>query len=39
VVDIHDSDITTVTYRPTRRGSGVAYLGVTKGPRWAAVTG
>lgn len=29
VVDIHDSDITTVTYRPAGPGSGVAYLGVT----------
>jgi hypothetical protein len=26
-VDIHDSDIATVTYRPTGPGSGVAYLG------------
>jgi hypothetical protein len=29
VVDIHDSDITTVTYRPEGPGSGVAYLGHT----------
>ena len=29
VVDIHDSDITTVTYRPAGPGSGVAYLGHT----------
>lgn len=28
-VDIHDSDITTVEYRPTGPGSGVAYLGET----------
>jgi hypothetical protein len=29
LVDIHDSDITTVTYRPTGRGTGTAYLGIT----------
>jgi hypothetical protein len=29
LVDIHDSDITTVTYRPAGPGSGVAYLGYT----------
>jgi hypothetical protein len=29
MIDIHDSDITTVVYRPAGRGSGVAYLGVT----------
>jgi hypothetical protein len=29
LIDIHDSDITTITYQPTRSGSGVAYLGVT----------
>lgn len=28
-IDIHDSDITTVVYRPAGRGSGVAYLGYT----------
>jgi len=28
-VDIHDSDIATITYRPTGPGSGVAYLGAT----------
>jgi hypothetical protein len=28
-VDIHDSDITTVEYRPTGPGSGVVYLGET----------
>jgi hypothetical protein len=29
LVDIHDSDITTVTYRPAGHGSGTAYLGYT----------
>lgn len=29
LVDIHDSDIATVTYRPVGPGSGVAYLGHT----------
>ncbi|MCT9929554.1 hypothetical protein N5079_04890 [Planotetraspora sp. A-T 1434] len=29
MVSIHDSDITTVVYRPAGPGSGVAYLGVT----------
>jgi len=29
LVDIHDSDVTTVTYRPAGRGTGVAYLGIT----------
>jgi hypothetical protein len=29
VVDIHDSDIATVVYRPAGPGSGVAYLGHT----------
>jgi hypothetical protein len=29
LVDIHDSDITTVTYRPAGPGSGTAYLGYT----------
>jgi hypothetical protein len=29
VLDIHDSDIGTVLYRPTGPGSGVAYLGTT----------
>jgi hypothetical protein len=29
LVDIHDSDITTVTYSPAGPGSGVAYLGIT----------
>ncbi len=29
LVDIHDSDIATIAYRPTGSGSGVAYLGVT----------
>lgn len=28
-VDIHDSDIAIVTYRPTGPGSGIAYLGDT----------
>ena len=28
-VDIHDSDIATITYRPTGIGSGVTYLGYT----------
>ena len=28
-VDIYDSDITTVVYRPAGQGSGVAYLGDT----------
>jgi hypothetical protein len=29
LVDIHDSDITTITYRPTGPGTGTAYLGYT----------
>lgn len=29
LVDIHDSDVTVVTYRPVGRGTGVAYLGIT----------
>ncbi|WP_431946055.1 hypothetical protein [Micromonospora marina] len=29
LVDIHDSDIATLTYRPAGPGSGVAYLGYT----------
>jgi hypothetical protein len=29
LIDIHGSDITTITYQPTGSGSGVAYLGVT----------
>ncbi|MEV1320018.1 hypothetical protein AB0J14_28525 [Micromonospora arborensis] len=29
LVDIHDSDITTLTYRPAGPGSGIAYLGYT----------
>lgn len=29
LVDIHDSDIATLTYRPPGPGSGVAYLGDT----------
>jgi hypothetical protein len=29
LVDIHDSDIATILYRPTGSGSGVAYLGFT----------
>jgi hypothetical protein len=29
VVDIHDSDIATITYRPAGPGTGVAYLGHT----------
>ncbi|MEV0151779.1 MULTISPECIES: hypothetical protein [unclassified Nonomuraea] len=29
MVDIHDSDIATVVYRPAGRGSGIAYLGFT----------
>jgi hypothetical protein len=29
LVDIYDSDIATIAYRPTGSGSGVAYLGVT----------
>ncbi|MEV4458369.1 hypothetical protein [Microbispora sp. NPDC049633] len=29
MVSIHDSDITTVVYRPAGPGSGVAYLGLT----------
>src|SRR6185369_891340 len=29
VVDIHDSDVTTVTYQPAGPGTGVAYLGYT----------
>jgi hypothetical protein len=29
LVDVHDSDITTVTYRPCGPGSGTAYLGLT----------
>jgi len=29
LVDIHDSDIATIAYRPIGSGSGVAYLGVT----------
>jgi hypothetical protein len=29
LIDIHDSDITTVTYRPTGPGTGIAYLGYT----------
>lgn len=29
LVDIHDSDIATITYRPPGPGSGVAYLGDT----------
>ncbi|MEV4135665.1 hypothetical protein AB0J72_26250 [Dactylosporangium sp. NPDC049742] len=28
-VDIHDSDIATITYHPTGPGSGVAFLGFT----------
>ncbi|GAA5014810.1 hypothetical protein [Actinopolymorpha pittospori] len=28
-LDIHDSDITTVRYRPVGSGTGVAYLGTT----------
>ena len=28
-LDIHDSDITTVLYRPVGRGTGTAYLGAT----------
>ncbi|GAA2384310.1 hypothetical protein [Dactylosporangium salmoneum] len=28
-VDIHDSDIATITYNPAGPGSGVAYLGLT----------
>ncbi|MDQ1292622.1 MAG: hypothetical protein QG608_502 [Actinomycetota bacterium] len=27
LVDIHDSDIATITYRPAGLGTGVAYLG------------
>jgi hypothetical protein len=29
LIDIHDSDISTVVYRPAGPGSGIAYLGVT----------
>jgi hypothetical protein len=29
LVDIHDSDITTLTYAPAGPGTGVAYVGVT----------
>ncbi|MET0135837.1 MAG: hypothetical protein ABW215_19830 [Kibdelosporangium sp.] len=29
LIDIHDSDITTVTYHPAGTGSGTAYLGST----------
>jgi hypothetical protein len=29
VVDIHDSYVATIAYRPAGSGSGVAYLGVT----------
>jgi hypothetical protein len=29
LVDIHDSDITTLTYRPPGPGTGLAYLGIT----------
>jgi hypothetical protein len=29
LVDIHDSDIATIVYRPAGAGSGVAYLGFT----------
>jgi hypothetical protein len=29
LIDIHDSDIATVVYRPAGPGSGIAYLGVT----------
>jgi hypothetical protein len=29
LVDIHDSDIATIVYRPAGPGSGVAYLGFT----------
>ncbi|MBQ1028902.1 hypothetical protein KBX26_02625 [Micromonospora sp. C97] len=29
LVDIHDSDIATLTYRPAGPGSGIAYLGYT----------
>lgn len=29
LMDIHDSDFTEVTYRPTGPGSGIAYLGFT----------
>ncbi len=29
LVDIHDSDITTLTYRPAGPGTGIAYLGLT----------
>ena len=29
LVDIHDSDFTTVSYGPSGRGSGVAFLGYT----------
>ncbi|MEW9530066.1 hypothetical protein [Microbispora sp. NPDC049125] len=29
MMSVHDSDITTVVYRPAEPGSGVAYLGVT----------
>jgi hypothetical protein len=29
LADIHDSDLTTVTYRPAGPGTGVCYLGVT----------
>jgi hypothetical protein len=29
LLDIHDSDFTTVTYDPAPNGAGVAYLGVT----------
>ncbi|RSM88717.1 hypothetical protein DMH04_08860 [Kibdelosporangium aridum] len=33
MVDVHDSAYTTITYRPTGSGSGVAYLG--RAPRGA----
>lgn len=29
LVDIHDSDISTITYRPAGPGNGIAYLGHT----------
>jgi hypothetical protein len=33
-MDIHDSDIATIAYRPTGPGSGVAYLGETPRTLW-----
>jgi hypothetical protein len=29
LITVHDSDITTITYRPVGTGTGVAYLGIT----------